>query len=173
MSSYFVRTCHFPLFSAEPRYQNVRIDPGIIVDFWQKYGKIWQIRTRIWVFLVFSHFRFLCLFANTIVANISPPPSPHGPHGGGGGGPRRCGRPRPFGGRPRGPRRRRWPSRCGRPRPLGERPRAPRRRRWPSLCGHPRPLGGRPRAPRRRRWPSRCGRPRPLGGRPQAIGNRQ
>ena len=30
-------------------------------------------------------------------------PSPPGPHGGGGGDPRRCGRPRPLGGRPRAP----------------------------------------------------------------------
>ena len=54
----------------------------------------------------FSWFSLICVFSvylsNLSLVTFAPSPGPHG-----GGGPRRCGRPRPLGGRPRAPRRRR------------------------------------------------------------------
>ena len=88
------RTWLFSLFSAEPLYQNVRIDQRIIFTFWSTSEKPCQKTSRILFFLVFSDFLDFSVYLNYLSkisfwgwGTTAPPPGPHG--GGGGGGPRR------------------------------------------------------------------------------------
>ena len=100
-----VRTCHFPIVSAEPLYQYVRIDPGIIFVFLCKRKKtLVNHKSNLGArrLLSFSFYRYIC---QTYRGQRLPPPSPHG---GGCGGPALCGRLKPLGGRPRAPQQRRW-----------------------------------------------------------------